>query len=113
MASCDDGMMIVCYSPSGRRLPFSSLISRSSVFGQRLAEHQGTDEGGGEGATEDAELGFVEHLSGFCAEVGRIAQGGNEHGDGEADAADHADAGKGLPVATCRHLTDAELDAEP
>ena len=42
-----------------------------------------------------------------------IAQCSHEHADREADAAKHADAGKGLPVGILGHLYDAQFDTQP
>ena len=83
------------------------------VLGQCQVQHEAAGEGRGECSAEDAELGLVEHHGSVGAEVCGVGESSNEHGDGESDAAYHADAGQRVPVGSGGHLADTELDADP
>ena len=78
-----------------------------------MVQHQASRECGCDSSAEDTKFGFVQHLGSLVPKMSGIAEGSNEHRDGEADAAEHADTGEGAPVGSLRHLAPAQLDAQP
>ena len=79
-------------------------------FRQELVQHETAYDGTDNRTAQDAQLCIVQQV---CMLGTGIAEGCHEHADCEADAAEHADAGKGFPVGILGHLDDAELDACP